>query len=177
MNCGLVGRPRLPARIHLLRGNPSNKTPAELASELQVDAGLPEAPEWLGPVALAEYHRVGAELVRYGLVSLIDRGVLTQMAVEWERICWAQQKIAEMNAADPHGEAGLVATTPNGYKVNSVYVNLLRGAQSAYIAACNLMGCTPAARAKLKSLDTAQMRTIDAAPNHDVEPTIRSFAA
>lgn len=168
---GFVGRPPKPAKLHILRGNPSKKSADELTSEFEADVSLPEPPDFLGEIAKVEYMRVGNELLRYGIVSELDRGVLTQMACEWERICWSEKKIAELNSADDNNEAGLVSETQNGYKIASVYATTLRHAQDRYMSACNTLGCTPISRIKLRPEKKATPGSGSASPS-----SLRNFA-
>lgn len=148
---GSVGRPALPAKVHYLHGNASKKPLAALLDEFSPDVELPNLPAWVKGEAKVEYMRLGQELERYGLVSKLDRGVLVMMATEWARWAWAEKKIADLNQADKEeNEKGLVATSPNGYKVMSVYLQIQRAAQSAYLKLASEFGLTPAARTRVQ---------------------------
>lgn len=175
---GSVGRPAIPAKVHFLNGNASKKPLANLLDEFSPDVELAKLPAWIRGEAKAEYNRIGEELVRYGLVSLLDRGALVMMATEWARWAWADKKIAELNAADENGEAGLVAASPNGYKGMSVYLQIQRAAQSSYMKLANEFGLTAAARTRVQP-SSAQLPLPlggDTGNQDNGKPSLRNFA-
>jgi phage terminase small subunit len=63
-----------PDKLRLLRGNPS-KTPPRW--QVKARPVAPTPPTWLDREARAEWRRVTPELERLGLLSHIDRGMLT----------------------------------------------------------------------------------------------------
>lgn len=155
---GRVGRPSIPGNVHFLHGNPSKKPLTTLLDEFSPDAALPKLPAWVKDEARAEYKRLGAELERYRIISELDRGVLVQCACEWARIVWLEKKIAAANEADTvNHEAGLVARTPNNFRVMSVEIQLLRQAQGIYLKMLGELGCTPASRSRVKPSDGGQI--------------------
>lgn len=151
---GRVGRPALHPNVHLLRGNASKKPMSSLLGEFSPDAALPRVPSWVKGEARKEYSRLGAELERYRVISELDRGVLTECACEWSRIVMLEQAIEKANAADPDGMAGLVARTPNDFRVMSVEVQLLRQAQAMYLKLVSELGCSPSSRSRVKPSDS-----------------------
>lgn len=175
---GRVGRPSLPSNVHVLRGNASKKPVADLRDDFTPDVELPDCPEHLRDDAAAEYERLGGELERYGLVSNVDRGVLSMLATLWARYVWAERKIRAENEADQKGEAGLVARTPNEYKVMSVYLQISNAAIKDYLKLAAEFGLTPAARSRVQPGVPGQLSLpgVDPAPEAGA-PTLRSFAA
>lgn len=140
---GTRGPKPLPANVHLLRGNPSKKPLADLTDDLQPEVEIPSLPKHLLPEAVKEWRRVSRELLRYGMVSKLDRTALALYVQEWAWLVWhetalqrdiklAEVKIAEFEAkenakvaaAAAHGEAyepkpwtdgnGFMLPTPNG---------------------------------------------------------------
>ena len=175
---GAVGRPSIPSNVHYLGGNPSKKATADLLGEFRPDVELPACPKHMRDEARREYARIGKELERYGLVSKLDRGVLAMCASEWARWVWAEQRISELNAKDPAGEAGLIDRTPNDYKVLSVYSIHSKAASERYLKLCNELGLTPAARSKVKAApQSPQLGLPGIGDGGDSGPTLRSFAA
>lgn len=174
---GRVGRPSVPSKVVQLRGNPSKKPMAALLEEFQPDVELPGLPTWVKGEARAEYRRLGEELERYQLVSKLDRGVLVMMACEWGRYVWAERRIADLNAADPSGEAGIIDKTPNDYRVVSVYEQVRRASQSQYLKLASEFGLTPAARSRVKP-GTPQLSLPGMGGANDAggAPSLASFA-
>ena len=150
---GARGPAPLPANVHLLKGNPSKKPIGELLGELRPPVALPTCPDWLSTEARAEWDRIGAELQKLGLVAEIDRAVLAMYCVEYARWQWAEQKMAEANAADARGEAGMVERTPQGYRMQSVYLQIARKAQEAVGRYAAQFGMAPSARSRVRPSD------------------------
>lgn len=139
----------LPANVHRLRGNPSKKPAGALLDELQPDVEIPNCPRHLWPAAKTEWRRLARELERYGLISKLDRGALAICCQEWARIEWAEAKIAEANAKDESGEAGMIERAQSGYRQQSVYLTILRKSQLVYERYLQHFGLSPAARSRV----------------------------
>ncbi len=73
---GQRGPKAMPANVHLLRGNPSKKSFAELAGEVHPEVEIPGCPKHLLPEARKEWRRIGLELQKLGLISKLDRTAL-----------------------------------------------------------------------------------------------------
>src|SRR5690242_3645519 len=98
---GLRGPKPLPGNVHQLKGNPSKLPLAALLGEFKPEVEIPDAPAFLWPEAKKEWDRVTPELERYGLVSELDRGLLSMLCQEWARYVWAEEKISAGNKSDP----------------------------------------------------------------------------
>lgn len=147
---GRVGRPAQPSNVVQLRGNPSKRPVAQMLGEFQPEVSLPDVPAWITGEARKEFERFGSECLRNDIVSQLDRGPLSLLAYEYGRLVWATKKIAELNRADPNGEAGLIDKTPNDYKVISVYEQLRRDARQAYLKLAVEYGATASSRSRVK---------------------------
>jgi P27 family predicted phage terminase small subunit len=175
---GAVGRPAIPSKVHYLGGNPSKKSTGDLLDEFQPDVELAKCPSHLKAEARREYARLGEELERYGLISTIDRDTLAMIATQWARYVWAENQIHKLNEADARGEAGLVDRSPNGYKVQSVYLQISNKAIEVYTKLAAEFGLTPAARSRVKA-GTPQMHLpgMGDEPGRPAgPPSLRSFA-
>jgi len=85
---GTRGPKPLPANVHLLRGNPSKKSLADLTDDLQPEVEIPSLPKHLLPEAKKEWRRIAKELLRYGVVSKLDRAALALYVQEWAWLVW-----------------------------------------------------------------------------------------
>jgi hypothetical protein len=88
--------------VHLLRGNPSKKSAAQLRDAISPDVEIPTCPRHLGAEARKEWKRISVELEKLGLIAQIDRAALSMYCTAWGRHVDAENKIRE------RGERGLV---------------------------------------------------------------------
>lgn len=150
---GARGPKTLPANVHLLRGNPSKKPVGSLFDEFRPDVEIPHCPPVLWPEAKREWKRITVELERYGLISKLDRGTLAMCCQEWARWQWAERKIAEANAADPRGEAGMIEVAQSGYRMQSVYLQIAVKAEERYEKLKSCFGLSPSDRTRVTPSD------------------------
>jgi P27 family predicted phage terminase small subunit len=78
----------MPANVHILRGNPSKKSAAELTAGVNPPVEIPGCPKHLLPEAKKEWRRIGPELEALGLISKIDRPALALYCQEWAWLVW-----------------------------------------------------------------------------------------
>lgn len=90
---GQRGPQPLPANVHRLNGNPSKKPLAELLDSLQPEIEVPGFPKHLWPEARKEWKRIAPELMRYGLISKLDRSALALYCQAWARKDWAEHQL------------------------------------------------------------------------------------
>jgi len=166
---GQRGPKPLPSNVHQLRGNASKKPLAKLLDELQPEVELPDFPSWLYPEAKKEWKRIGVELVKYGLVSKLDRAALVLYVQAWARMVWAEQQLgravkaadkarseAEEKGIEYKGGDGYMVTTVNGNLVYSHhYVIATKAAQQVkwYL---DLFGLSPSSRSRVTTSDNFQ---------------------
>lgn len=159
---GQRGPKPLPSNVHLLRSNPSKKTPAQLMDSLQPEIDIPDCPAHLWPEAKKEWKRITVELKRYGLISKLDRAALCLYVQAWAELVWAEkmlkrnmaraaQKMAEAEEAGQEytGGDGMVEFTSNGNMMYSPYwviVNKARTAVDRYLAN---FGMSPSSRGRV----------------------------
>lgn len=154
------GRPNKPAAVHLLHGNPSKLPLRDLKAQLVVDATLPECPDHLDAEAKCEWSRIGAHLVRYGLVSQLDRAALAVYCQSYSRWVKAERMIAQL------GDEGLVEPTgANGYKQMNAWLQVSNAAVKAMQAFLGDFGLTPASRARFTDMQPPQMDLFEAHAN------------
>lgn len=85
---GARGPKPLPGNVHLLRGNPSKKSRADLADGVQPEVEIPNCPKHLLPEARKEWKRISPELEKLGLISKIDRPALALYCQAWAWLVW-----------------------------------------------------------------------------------------
>lgn len=138
------GRPPLPKNVHLLRGNPSKLSPAELAGGVNPTVEIPQPPAHLSGEALAEWDRITSALAKIGLVSTIDRGALAMYCQHWATYVHAQEKLAELK-----GE--LVVRHPNGFEGPSPWLAIAAKAGESCRRLLVEFGMSPSSRSRVKA--------------------------
>ena len=175
---GARGPKPLPANVHVLRGNPSKKSFADLVDDLQPEVEVPGCPPHLLPEARKEWKRIGPELERYGLVSKLDRAALSLYCQAWARWVWAERQLqraqalaqARMDEAEARGETytggdGLTVPTPNGHMTYSphwVVANKAMEQVHKYLAS---FGLDPASRGRVNTSKVRQRDMFDDEPD------------
>jgi P27 family predicted phage terminase small subunit len=146
---GERGPAPMPANVHALRGNPSKKPVGELLGELRPPVVVPDAPGYLSGVARAEWERISEELRALGLVAKVDLAMLAMYCVAYGRWVEAEQRIADENLASADGAGGLVDVTPNGYRLQSVWIQISKQAQEQLARYAAAFGMSPSARSRV----------------------------
>ena len=149
---GLRGPKTLPDNVHMMRGNPSKKN-FSIQDGVQPEVVIPKCPPHLSDEAKKEYKRVSVELKELGLISKIDRSSLAGYCSAWAEVVHCEVKIAELNAKDPKGEAGLIGYTPNGFQQMSVWVQIRNRAYERMIKFSAEFGMSPSTRARVTASD------------------------
>lgn len=150
------GRKALPATVHLLRGNPSKKSAAELKAmqdknvESALPVKIPPCPAFLTKDAKAEWKRISKDLAVLGMVNELDRSELAVYCQAWADWKKAREMIGGL------GELGMIDKTPNGFKQTSVWMQIANRAEERMNKAGSNFGFSPAARAKLRQTQQPQ---------------------
>ncbi|ATR82136.1 phage terminase small subunit P27 family [Pseudomonas sp. HLS-6] len=156
---GNSGRPSLPASVHLLSGNRSKRSPADLLNEIKdpaVPAAVPPMPDFLDGDAAAEWTRITEALLALGWVSRLDQMALAtycQAYGDWLRF---QRLIAERNAQSVDGLGGEVQTFKTGAQQTHVLRQLANDAEKRANAAGAQFGLSPLARRNMRAAPAAQ---------------------
>lgn len=90
---GQRGPKPLPKNVHLLRGNPSKKSFADLGGVPQPEIEIPGCPKHLLPEAKKEWRRIGPELEKLGLISKLDRTALGMYCQAYAHLVWHEQML------------------------------------------------------------------------------------
>lgn len=166
---GIRGPQKLPANVHMLRGNPSKKPLVDLFDEFNPEVEIPDYPSWLWSEAKKEWKRITVELERYGLISRLDRAALVLYVQAWAKMVWAERRMsaaikqadAERKAAEDKGETytggdGIMVKTTNGNLVYSHYWVVSRRAAEDVNRYLTSFGMSPSARGRVSTSDNRQ---------------------
>lgn len=138
-----MARPRTPTQLKTLQGS-RIRTDRDVHFDEQPKPALemPPCPDWLDAKARKLWHKIGPELVNLGLLSAIDGDIFAgyaETATRYGEVCEKLDSIEKM-----------MATTPNGFEVQSVLFQLRNTLQKQMVALGREFGMTPAARSSIK---------------------------
>jgi len=135
---GRRGPAPVPTNIQLLHGNPSKR--AINKREPQPEIARPQYPRWLSSEARNEWRRIVPELMRLGLLTLIDRAALAGYCQAYARWQQAERILTK---------EGLTTTTGNGYVQQRPEVAIAQKSLQLVKAFCQEFGLTPASRTRI----------------------------
>jgi P27 family predicted phage terminase small subunit len=138
--------------LKALEGNPGKRPLPE--KEPIPPAELPDPPEILDTYAREEWMRVGPGLAALGILSGIDRGLLTAYCMAWSRWKHAEEELQRLRdeavAKGKNGElAALVNSTKAGNIIQNPLVGISNAAAAAYVKYGDLLGMGVNARARI----------------------------
>lgn len=88
---GRRGPAPTPTKLKVLRGNPGKrKLPT---NEPEPTPGAPSMPDWLSAEAKREWKRVVPELLKVGLLTVVDRAVLAAYCQAHAELVWATAEV------------------------------------------------------------------------------------
>jgi P27 family predicted phage terminase small subunit len=139
--------PPIPTHLKLLRGNPGhqklNPEPEPVAPK-----ELPEPPELLDEVAQNEWWKIGCELHRLGLLTVIDFATFEAYCECYSQWWHARAALRKMAANDPNTNALMVKGSLGNPIVNPL-VKIAALAARDMVQYAGQLGCTPVARARI----------------------------
>jgi P27 family predicted phage terminase small subunit len=164
---GTRGPMAKPVELKLLEGNRGHR-PIDVTSTFRPEVGLPDAPRWLLPEARKAWRRLSPELIRYNLLSKVDRdsfALLCQTVGRLEQIersLASRQKTLLDAGKDPVD--ALLDRTPNGLQVQAAIYQLLNREQAKLHQMLASFGLRPDARARVTAGIRAQLQLFEGGP-------------
>lgn len=161
---GTRGPASKPAELKLLEGNRGHR-PLDLTSLFRPEVGLPDAPRWLLPEAKKAWRRLSTELMRYNLLSKVDRDAFALLCQtvgrleQIERAIAARQAVAV--AAGQEAAEVLLDRTPNGLQVQAAIYQVLNREQAKLHQLLAGFGLRPDARARVTAGIRAQLHLFE----------------
>lgn len=153
-----------PAELKLLEGNRGHR-PVDLSALFRPEVGVPDAPRWLLPEAKKAWKRLSAELIRYNLLSKVDRDSFALLCQtvgrleQIERALGARQKVLEQEGRE--AAEVLLDRTPNGLQVQSAIYQVLNREQAKLHQLLTGFGLRPDARARVTAGIRAQLQLFE----------------
>jgi P27 family predicted phage terminase small subunit len=135
----MKGRKPTPTTLRILRGNPGKRPLPRDEPKLKPE--LPEPPEILQSVALAEWHRMAPLLHGAGLLTAIDGSALAAYCQSYATWVEAHEKIRER---------GTVVVSSKGQPMLSPYLKVANIAMQQWTRMLVEFGMTPSSRSRVK---------------------------
>lgn len=157
---GARGPQPKPVELKLLQGNPGNR-PLNLDQLFRPEVGLPDVPRWLSKEARAAWKRLSVELLRYNLLSEVDRDAFAMLCQTIgrleliERSLAGRQKLLLDAGKDP--SLALMDKTPNGLVIQSALYQVLNREQAKLHGMLKTFGLRPDARTAVTAAVRAQL--------------------
>lgn len=143
---GERGPKPLPTNVHLLQGNRSKLPAHKLKDSVTPEVKIPDCPTHLLPEAKKEWKRLAPQLERLGLISELDRAFFAAYCQAYGRWVQVEKQLKK------HGDAGLIDTTPSGYKQMSVWLQISGRALSDMEKYGTHFGFSPSSRSRVTPL-------------------------
>lgn len=135
----MAGRKPKPTALKELAGNPG-KRPLN-RSEPKPAATLPTCPRHLTGEARREWRRMGGELARMGVVTVVDRAALAAYCQAWARWVDAEGQVAKL---------GTIVKTANGNLIQNPYLAVANRAMEQMTRLAAEFGMTPSSRSRVQ---------------------------
>lgn len=168
-----------PAELRAIEGNRGHR-PISLDSTFRPEVGAPDAPRWLTKEARKTWRRLMPELLRYNLVSVVDRDMLAMLCQSVGRIELLERAIAaKMAALAEDGKdsiEALVGKTQTGYEVQAVAYQLLSKEQEKAFKLLAEFGLSPAQRARVATAIRQQLTLFEGGKTEPTGGAPRGFA-
>ena len=150
----MKGRKPIPAKIINIRGG-SALTHRPEKADIEVKSGMPQCPQYLGPIARKEWRRFTRELKQIGHVGKIDQSIIAVYCRNFEIIIQKGEEVAEMDTLIK--KMGYVKVDTNGKTEYNKAIDVRakaedqRGkAEDRMVKALQELFGSPSARAKHK---------------------------
>lgn len=140
----------MPSALRRLIGNPGNRPVS--GNEPQPEAAIPQPPDHLDELAVAEWERLAPELHKLGLLSRIDRAALACYCMAWSRWVRAEQHLRE------HGE---IVQAPSGAPIQNPWLSIANRAFDQLKALAAEFGMSPSSRSRVNVTFSPQEDELD----------------
>lgn len=142
----MTTRHKVPVQARVLAGESVRSDRASHGAAVPLE--LPPCPAWLPKSAKKHWHTLGPELVRVGLLSAMDGDVFAMHCDNVARYAEVCEKLEQITS--------WTAVTPNGFEVQSAWLQVRNRLQEMIIKTAREFGLTPSARSSIKQPGPAQ---------------------
>ena len=156
---GTRGPNAKPLELKVLEGNRGNR-PLDLSAMFRPEVGLPDIPRHLTKEARKCWKRLTPELLRYNLLSTVDRDALAMLCQTVGRIELFELALTKKQTAlvadGKEPTDAFMDTTPNGLRIQSAAYQILNKEYEKAWRYLDAFGLKPDARAAVTKAISAQ---------------------
>ena len=146
----MSGPPPTPTHLKLLRGNPGHQKLNKDEPCPARPSEMPEPPAFFDGYACDEWWRVGPELHRLGLLTVLDLGPFEAYCEAYGRWRTAEEVLRKMAAEDPETGALLIRAGTGDPRANPL-LSISTKAALNMLRFAGEFGLTPAARTRIRA--------------------------
>lgn len=159
---GKRGPAAKPAELKVLEGNRGKRPLAvNLDSTFRPEAGMPSVPKDLSPGARKVWRRLGQELLRYNLISVVYSDIFEELCEtvsdvkELRHSMRARQALFRSQGKDPM--EAFEVTSPNGLPMQHPRYQILKSERQMMLSLLAKFGLSPAEQANVTTAIRAQL--------------------
>lgn len=163
---GKRGPAAKPAELKVLEGNRGKRPLAvNLDSTFRPEAGMPSVPKGLSPGARKVWKRLGAELLRYNLISVVYSDIFEELCEtvadvkELRHSLRARQALLRNEGKDPMEAFEVVS--PNGMPMQHPRYQILKSERQMMLSLLAKFGLSPAEQANVTTAIRAQLQLFE----------------
>lgn len=179
---GRRGPAAKPVELKVLEGNRGKRPMSvNLDSTFRPEAGMPPVPKGLSPGARKVWKRLGAELLRYNLISAVYSDIFEELCEtvsdvkELRHSLRARQNLLRAEGKDPMG--AFEVTSPNGMPMQHPRYQILKSERQMMLSLLAKFGLSPAEQANVTTAIRAQLQLFEGdAPKDEQSPAAPAAA-
>lgn len=163
---GRRGPAAKPAELKVLEGNRGKRPLAvNLDSTFRPEAGMPTVPKGLSPGARKVWRRLGTELLRYNLISVVYSDIFEELCEtvadvkELRHSMRARQNLFRSQGKDPMEAFEVVS--PNGLPMQHPRYQILKSERQMMLSLLAKFGLSPAEQANVTTAIRAQLQLFE----------------
>ena len=163
---GLRGPTAKPVELKLLEGNRGKRPMAlNLDSTFRPEAGMPSVPKGMNPGARKVWKRLGTELLRYNLISVVYSDMFEELCEtiadvkDLRHSLRARQNLLRSEGKDPMGAYEQVS--PNGHIQQHPRYQILKSERQMMVSLLAKFGLSPAEQAHVTTAIRAQLQLFE----------------
>ncbi len=163
---GKRGPAAKPTELKVLEGNRGKRPLAvNLDSTFRPEAGMPTVPKGLSPGARKVWKRLGTELLRYNLISVVHSDLFEELCEtvsdvkELRHAIRAKQNLLRSEGKDPMGAFQVL--TPNGMPQQHPLYQILKSERQMMLTLLAKFGLSPSEQANVTTAIRAQLQLFE----------------